>query len=192
VGIILIGFIGHSYYKDSRDEAFLSCAIICFIISFLWTLAIVINVMPDSDLVKKLVKLGRHFQSQHSILSHLLSFNISQDLFFHAVAFVFYFFTILFFTISLIKYSTGKYRSTYRLWERVIAFVSIFFKTRNVKCCNKFSIDILHSSFFVWKDTRCRQYMPLWTCSFSDVQSWEDVNVLRTQMKMERTSWVRM
>ncbi|OXA55338.1 hypothetical protein Fcan01_08590 [Folsomia candida] len=99
-GIITVGFIGYSYYDvEGLDEAYLSCVIICLIVSFLWALVIIFDVIHESESLKKL------------------------DMLFHMIATVFYLITLLCFVISLIKWRSGKRKTDYRLWQRIFAFI---------------------------------------------------------------------
>ncbi|CAL8109278.1 unnamed protein product [Orchesella dallaii] len=96
VGVINIGFIGHSFLTISSEEAYLSAVIICFIISFLWTMAIIINLIStDTDIMKK------------------------AEMVYHMVACVFYLITLIIFFVSLVD--KGK-RAPY-LWERIVSFL---------------------------------------------------------------------
>jgi len=97
VGVINIGFIGHSYFRLGTEEAYLSAVIICFIISFLWTMAIIVGlVSQETDVLKK------------------------ADMLFHIVACIFYLITLIIFFSTQIKY--GK-NSGKLLWERIISFI---------------------------------------------------------------------
>jgi len=96
VGVINIGFIGHSYIGIAREEAYLSAVIICFMISFLWTMAIIVGVVSqDNEQLRK------------------------ADMMFHMVACIFYLTTLIVFFVSMVDF--GKHSG--RLWERVVSFI---------------------------------------------------------------------
>jgi len=100
VGIVTLGFIASSYYRDGKDQAYLSCVIICFIISFLFMLVRILNVIHESEMLNKV------------------------EFLFHVLACIFYLVTLICFLVSLIYYSTkGRKRWYPHLWQRIMAFI---------------------------------------------------------------------